>query len=91
MGRYINPVGMTKEEFLYTKGKPIPRTFKFSEVPDGFLPVVLVNMGSFTCAAICRNQADFEERLTEKQIECFLVSLQDIATAERDLPLSEMK
>ncbi len=85
MGRYINPLTMSKEEFLYTVGKPIPRTFKWSELPEGYLPVVLVDNGNWSAAAICSDEADFQMCLEEEKrpIECFLLRVEDIVKEER--------
>lgn len=55
MGCYINPQNETKEEFLRTNGLP-PDSFEqfkdWNERPKGMLPVVLVDNGWMTAAAI---------------------------------------
>lgn len=60
MGFYINPKGTSKEQFLKEKGVAVPRTFKWSDTPKGSLPVVLVDNGPFTAAAIGYCQREFE-------------------------------
>ena len=64
MGMYVNPVKETKEYFLKKNGIMIesnvnnltmetkPIEYKWSDVPEGYLPVVLVDNGSFTAAGI---------------------------------------
>lgn len=54
MGYYINPVGMTKEQFLLSHGQRVSKAeakAAFSEDADS-LPVVLINNGAFTAAGI---------------------------------------
>lgn len=54
MGYYINPTKESKEQFLKREGIMVPFNPKLSwdSVPKGFLPVVLVNNGHCTAAAI---------------------------------------
>lgn len=61
MGYYVNPPRESKEQFLKTKGVAVPRTFKWADTPKGSLPVILVNNGPFTAAAICYSEAEFNE------------------------------
>ena len=61
MGYYINPPNMTKEEFLLMHGTPANiRTQTFADCPEDCLPVILVDNGMFTAAAICPDGSEFE-------------------------------
>lgn len=52
MGCYVNPQNMTKEEWLIIHGTPSTTSLKWAQVPAGMLPVILVNNGLFTAAAV---------------------------------------
>lgn len=54
MGYYVNPPNESKEDFLDREGMVIPPypRLGWKDVPDGFLPVVLINNGPFTAAGI---------------------------------------
>ncbi len=77
MGYYINPPNMSKEEFLDQKGTEISReeaaSFKF--IDDNVLPVVLVDNGLFTAAAIAYSPDELEEFLSpdHRPMKWFLV------------------
>lgn len=65
MGAYINPKTMSKEEWLSTNGTEVGNNyfvppFNFFEVADS-LPVVLVDNGAFTAAAIgfCKREYEY--------------------------------
>ena len=63
MGVYINPPGEPKEPFLTREGLPITssavRNWDFSKRDR--LPVVLVNNGPFTAAAVAYDPKEAEE------------------------------
>lgn len=63
MGFYINPANESKEEFLKREALSSPFDVKIAwgSVPDGFLPVVLVNNGPFTAAAIAYCERELDE------------------------------
>lgn len=61
MGIYVNPEGMTKEEWLARFGKPITREQAF--LSPEHLPVVWVDNGPFTAVGV----AD-----TERELAAFL-------------------
>lgn len=64
MGCYINPTVRSKEEFLFTFGKLIdPKDAIDVYHEEGYLPVCLVNNGTFTAAAV-----GYDKR----EIQCFL-------------------
>ena len=64
MGYYINPPHTSKEQFLEAHGIEITQDeaedFDFS-TGDEILPVVLVNNGPYTAAAIVYNQRELDE------------------------------
>lgn len=66
MGSYINPPHITKEQFLEAHGVVITQedaaAFDFAS-GDEVLPVVLVNNGPFTAAAIAYSQRELDEFL----------------------------
>lgn len=61
MGYYVNPPNQTKEQFLTQKGKRLPRAPKWSDVPKGSLPVVFIDNGRFSAAAIACSEAELKE------------------------------
>jgi hypothetical protein len=58
MGFYVNPPNGSKEKFLEEKGI-IQENLKWGDVPQGFLPVVLVDNGPFTAAGIAYDEREF--------------------------------
>lgn len=59
MGFYINPKdGTSKEQWLDTHGKRIPRPDKHRE--GSSIAICLVDNGAFTAAAIAYNQRELE-------------------------------
>jgi hypothetical protein len=50
MGAYINPPNMSKEQWLSENATEVP--FVDWDLPEGYLPVVLVDNGPFTAAGI---------------------------------------
>ena len=60
MGYYINPKSETKESFLMKEGQFCPGKPKWEELPEGMLPVVLIDNGLFTAAGIAfsKNELD---------------------------------
>lgn len=59
MGYYVNPTNKSKEEFLREKGVAVPRTFKWTDLHEGSLPVVLLDNGAFTAAGIAYSTEEF--------------------------------
>ena len=62
MGFYINPPDEHKEDFLNREGIAAPSNMKLSwqSVPDGYLPVVLINNGMFTAAGIAYSEDELK-------------------------------
>ena len=63
MGFYVNPPQESKEAFLEREGINAPFDLKLNwdSIPEGFLPVILVNNGSFTAAAIAYSHSELDE------------------------------
>ena len=60
MGYYVNPTGQKKEQFLADRGVARQATFKWSDTPEGSLPVVLVDNGWMTAAGIIYSEEEFK-------------------------------
>ena len=61
MGCYINPKDTTKEQWLIENGVPVSVFPEWEDIrEDGCLPVILVNNGPFTAAAIAYEKAELE-------------------------------
>lgn len=62
-GFYINPSNESKESFLKREGVVIPDNPKITwdSVPEGSLPVVVVNNGRFTAAVIASCERDLDD------------------------------
>lgn len=58
MGCYVNPRGVSKEEFIYTFGCLIDANE--AAITPTHLPVCLVNNGPFTAAAVGYSQSEIE-------------------------------
>ena len=59
MGAYVNPISMRKEEWLSNNAKPWLPTLSWNEIPQGFLPVCLVDNGPFTAAGIAYSEDEY--------------------------------
>ena len=78
---------MTIEEFLYTKGKPIPETTKWKDIPEGWLPVELIDNGHFTCAVLGYDEREFERFIDKsdgRPFERFIVLKEDLEAVTRN-------
>lgn len=60
MGYYINLPDMTKEQWLSKYGTKVADNFKWDQLDDGKLPVVLINNGPFTAAGIAYSPSEFQ-------------------------------
>lgn len=58
MGAYINPPNMEKEQWLAENATEVP--FLDWDLPEGYLPVVLVDNGPFTAAGIAFSKRELE-------------------------------
>ena len=63
MGYYVNPPNESKEQFLKREGikAPFDSKLNWESVPKDFLPVVLVDNGHFTAAAIAYDAQELAE------------------------------
>ena len=74
MGMYINPVGISKEEWLHKNGIAISK--EDAEITNGVYPVCLVDNGPFTAAAIAYNEEElyvFKNDTTGRRMRWYLV------------------
>lgn len=83
MGAYVNPKTMSKEEWLSRNGTAVGDNdlvppFKFFEVADS-LPVVLVDNGAFTAAAIgfCEREYEYFTDGNDKRPKTIYTVLKD--------------
>jgi hypothetical protein len=60
MGFYINPPRESKESFLNREGVRATGRVRWSDVPAGFLPVVLLDNGMFTAAGIAYSERELQ-------------------------------
>ena len=60
MGYYINPENETKEAFLKRVGQKVTAPMKWEDIPEGYLPVQLIDNGWMTAAAIGYSKGEFE-------------------------------
>lgn len=89
MGAYINPTDTTKEKWLTENAirKDFPPVNLKYLLPD-YLPVVLVDNGSFTAAAIAYSQQELEAFLNVKDPRSkkwYLASVADLHTVSPEL------
>ena len=61
MGFYVNPPNERKEDFLSKNGTRVSEGLRYCDVPAGELPVILVDNGPFTAAAIAYSEREFQE------------------------------
>ncbi|NLC31413.1 MAG: hypothetical protein GX765_05180 [Candidatus Moranbacteria bacterium] len=63
MGFYVNPPNESKESFLDREGMVAPSNprITWDSIPKGYLPVVLVDNGPFTAAAIAYCERELDE------------------------------
>jgi hypothetical protein len=87
MGAYINPTDQTKEAFLAENGKAFALTHTFKAVPEGFLPVVLIDNCAFTGAGIgfCETEWNELRAYDGRPKEGYLVEKQKL------YPVSDLK
>lgn len=81
MGYYVNPSNQTKEQFLSEKGERLVEAPKWSDVPQGSLPVAFVDNGPFSAAGICYSEAELEYLSDEtdlRSIIFYMVSIDDL-------------
>ena len=88
VGYYVNPTDRSKEVFLIDHGIVVPgRTLNWSDVPEGNLPVVLVNNGHFTSACIAydeRELAEATDREDDRPRTIYIVPVEKLLTVGGD-------
>ena len=87
MGFYVNPTGKSKEQFLREKGVAVPRTFKWTDTPKGSLPLVLIDNGYMTAAAITCSENDFKDCMSirdERPRQIYTVRVADLVAYGND-------
>ena len=62
MRYYVNPRNESNESFLMREGIEVPSHWKinWNSVPKGFLPVVLIDNGTFIAAGVAYSEAEFK-------------------------------
>lgn len=93
MGFYVNPKGESKEQFLLKKGVAVPRTFKWEDKPNGSLPVILVDNGPFTAAAIAYCKEEFDGFMDVRDMrpkQVFVVRIDDLVAGANDRGFNRM-
>lgn len=60
MSYYVNPANETKEAFLDRVGEKVTTPMKWEDIPEGHLPVQLIDNGWMTAAAIGYSKGEFE-------------------------------
>lgn len=86
MGAYINPKNMTKEQWLSENATEVP--FVDWDLPEGYLPVVLVDNGPFTAAGIAfskRELEDFTDKRDMRPKRFFIVPINKLYEVSREL------
>jgi hypothetical protein len=59
MGCYVNPETESKEAFLEREGMQV-YDFRWNDLPNGMLPVVLLSNYLFTAAGVAYSKREFE-------------------------------
>lgn len=89
MGYYINPPDETKEQFLRREGTLLGGAhLSWDSVPEGYLPVILVDNGLFTAAGIAYSADElkvFTQTTDPRPREIYLVRLEKILEVCEDL------
>lgn len=60
MGYYINPVGVSKRDYLEQNGKKQDIAPNWSDVPEGMVAVCLVQNGVISAAGICYSENELK-------------------------------
>ena len=86
MGAYVNPENETKEKFLEREGRPVGN-IKWKDVPEGFLPVILLDNFAFSAAGIAYSERElnaFTDPRDSRIKKIYLVPI------EKLLPVSDL-
>jgi hypothetical protein len=90
MGAYLNPPNKEKEKWLETEGIRVPLNMRWTEVPEGTLPVVLAEADYIdhfhgTVAPIACNEGEFNNARVSgskrRPKELFIVPIAKLAEA----------
>lgn len=88
MGAYVNPEGMSKEDWLEKHGNWHPhQPIAWEDVEEGSLPVVLVSNPGFTAAAIGFNKEEYRVFIEPdgRFKEFYTVKIEDLHTVSSEL------
>ena len=90
MGYYVDPENESKEEFLEREGQRINSgDISWDEIPDGMLPVILVDNGSHTAAAIGDTDKEYQYFLRTpgdpRPKTLYLVGIRELLTVSNGL------
>lgn len=89
MGAYVNPPGMSKEKWLAENSIPVEGELNWAKLASqGYLPVVLVNNGPFTAAAIAYSEQEFKvftDPNDRRPKKVFICLVEDLHTVSAEL------
>jgi hypothetical protein len=87
MGAYVNPKNESKENFLSREGTPCSTTIKWFEIPNGKLPVFLLDNVIFTAAGIAFSEKELQEFSREdgRRKRAYLVDIEKLHQVSPEL------
>lgn len=87
MGAYINPKKISKEDWLLEHAEKTDGPTPWSEIEEGFLPVVLVDNSTFKAAAIGFNKEEYGVFLENdgRPKEYWIAKIEDLHTVSSEL------
>jgi len=90
MGAYVNPKDISKEKWLNKNGTEIEsiNSINYNKLDSNILPVVLVDNGAFTAAAIAFCQSAWERFIDptdNRPKKVFLVDINKLHTVSKEL------
>ena len=82
MGCYINPEGMTKDFWLYRRQEGTLEAPVWDDMPEGMLPVCLVQNAEFSAAAVAYTESERDSFAHEdgRPKRWFLISIEALKT-----------
>lgn len=87
MGLYVNPNGMSKEDWLESHGTEVSRDE--AVISDDSLPVVLVDNGPFTAAGIGHSERELsaflDSPMDQRPKRIFLCARSDLEAVQPEL------
>ena len=81
MGCCVNPKNELKDVFLLREGTAVRFNISWDQVPQGMLPVVLVNNGSFIVAAVAYDAQElkrFQDPYDPRPMVIFVVPIEKL-------------